>query len=113
MTLSAESTAIVDQAQSPFLDGYDIVSIAEALRRSPHIRSVDDVSPGDKAVLALFTSCGFWHRSLGNRRRVSPGQHELGQPAGRFAGAVEISGHSREPCWHRMNHGSDRRHIRV
>ncbi|MEU9396933.1 hypothetical protein AB0D86_43955 [Streptomyces sp. NPDC048324] len=40
----------IDQAERPLLDGYDVVSIAEALRRSPHIRSVDDVSPGDKAV---------------------------------------------------------------
>nr|WP_119590256.1 hypothetical protein [Streptomyces scabiei] len=43
-------SAAIDQAQRPLLDGYDIVGIAEALRRSPHIRSVDDVSPGDKAV---------------------------------------------------------------
>ncbi|MEU0214856.1 hypothetical protein ABZ281_06875 [Streptomyces sp. NPDC006265] len=49
MTTSADSTAI-DQAKRPLLDGYDVVAIAEALRRSPHIRSVDDVSPGDKAV---------------------------------------------------------------
>lgn len=49
MTTSADSTAI-DQAKRPLLDGYDVVDIAEALRRSPHIRSVDDVSPGDKAV---------------------------------------------------------------
>ncbi|MFG2887601.1 hypothetical protein ACGFYV_35880 [Streptomyces sp. NPDC048297] len=43
-------SAAVDPATRPLLDGYDIVDIAEALRRSPHIRSVDDVSPGDKAV---------------------------------------------------------------
>ncbi|MFF7555411.1 hypothetical protein ACFZA9_21280 [Streptomyces olivaceus] len=72
MTLSAESTAIVDQAQSPFLDGYDIVSIAEALRRSPHIRSVDDVSPGDIAVLALFTSCDIDCSPL--REALAPGR---------------------------------------
>ncbi|MEV2235826.1 hypothetical protein AB0H69_45755 [Streptomyces phaeochromogenes] len=40
----------VDRDTRPLLDGYDVVAIAEALRRSPHIRSVDDVSPGDKAV---------------------------------------------------------------
>ncbi|MFK0121468.1 hypothetical protein [Streptomyces sp. NPDC090994] len=43
-------SAAIDRDTSPFLDGHDVVRIAEALRRSPHIRSVDDVSPGDKAV---------------------------------------------------------------
>ncbi|WP_030019418.1 hypothetical protein [Streptomyces monomycini] len=30
--------------------GHDVVRIAEALRCSPHIRSVDDAMPGDAAV---------------------------------------------------------------
>ncbi|MGW4758455.1 hypothetical protein [Streptomyces chartreusis] len=54
MTTSANArladSAAVDPATRPLLDGYDVVAVAEALRRSPHIRSVDDVSPGDKAV---------------------------------------------------------------
>ncbi|MBP5888810.1 MULTISPECIES: hypothetical protein [Streptomyces] len=50
MTTSADSTAI-DQAKSPLPDpGHDVVRIAEALRRSPHIHSVDDTMPGDAAV---------------------------------------------------------------
>lgn len=48
-SVTTESTAI--DAKNPQRDAdHDIVRIAEALRRSPHIRTVDDVEPGDEAV---------------------------------------------------------------
>ncbi|MEU1940980.1 MULTISPECIES: hypothetical protein [unclassified Streptomyces] len=48
--MTAESTAI-DPGKSPLPDAdHDVVRIAEALRRSPHIRTVDDASPGDEGV---------------------------------------------------------------
>lgn len=41
----------IDRDKSPLLDAdHDAVRIAEALRRSPHIHTVDDVAPGDEAV---------------------------------------------------------------
>ncbi|WP_044377344.1 hypothetical protein [Streptomyces noursei] len=50
MTASPDSPAITP-GKSPLPDAdHDVVGIAEALRRSPHIRSVDDVSPGDETV---------------------------------------------------------------
>lgn len=48
--MTTESTAI-DPGKSPLPDAdHDIVRIAEALRRSPHIRTVDDAAPGDEGV---------------------------------------------------------------
>jgi hypothetical protein len=49
--LSHIPVSSIDRDKSPQLDAdHDIVRIAEALRRSPHIRTVDDVEPGDEAV---------------------------------------------------------------
>ncbi|MFC8006828.1 hypothetical protein ACFUCH_12195 [Streptomyces olivaceus] len=48
--MSVEPAAL-DRDKSPLpAVSHDVVGIAEALRLSPHIRNVDDVSPGDAAV---------------------------------------------------------------